>query len=61
MFRPFFDQSKSQTTLNQSSLTHEEAKQLSDAVTQALRETHTSQEDNSDDHYDNTENKNVSV
>lgn len=58
--RPFFDQSKSQTTLNQTSLTREDAQQLSLAVTKAMRENHTSQDENSDDHiYEDNESRHV--
>uniref|UniRef100_A0A7M5X2B9 Phosphofurin acidic cluster sorting protein 1/2 C-terminal domain-containing protein n=2 Tax=Clytia hemisphaerica TaxID=252671 RepID=A0A7M5X2B9_9CNID len=46
--RPYFDHSKSQTTLNQTSLTHEEAAALKRAVDTALRE-NGSPDDASDD------------
>ena len=47
--RPYFDHSKSQTTLNQTSLTKEEANALSRAVATAFRENNGSHDDNSDD------------
>ena len=57
--RPYFDHSKSQTTLNQTSLTHEEAAALKRAVDTALRE-NGSPDDASDDPKSDLETRYVS-
>ena len=59
--RPYFDHSKSQTTLNQTSLTKEEANALSRAVATAFRENNGSHDDNSDDPRSDLDTRNVSV
>lgn len=59
--RPYFDHSKSQTTLNQTSLTKEEANALSRAVATALRENNGSHDDNSDDPRSDLDTRYVSV
>ena len=61
LIRPYFDHSKSQTTLNQTSLTKVEANALSRAVVKALRENGASNDDNSDDPRSDLDTKYVSV
>jgi len=56
--RPYFDHCKSQTTLNQSTLTHEEANELSEAITAAANLSANSNDANDDvKEINNIENK----